>query len=93
MRTEEEGDRVAVSADRRQLVQLMQQYTRLKDEATEEDLGLSLVVDAEIFRLDSLIRWLDAVDGRLKRSPVAAPATRSAKSAPERLRRRIGTTR
>ena len=37
---------------------------------------------AELFRLDSLIRWLDSVDGRLKRRPLpatppAAPGTPS----------------
>jgi hypothetical protein len=25
-------------------------------------------VDAELFRLDSVVRWLDAVDARLKRA-------------------------
>jgi len=82
-----------IQVHRRQLVELMQQYTRLKDEDTE-DLGLSLVVDAEIFRLDSLIRWLDTVDGRLKRStgPLPRPE-KAARTAPERIRRRIGTNR
>ncbi len=44
----------------RHLVELMQQWTRLKEDAAEHDLGLALVVDAELFRLDSVIRWLDA---------------------------------
>jgi len=34
------------------------------------DLNFALVVDAELFRLDSLIRWLDTADGRLKRATV-----------------------
>jgi hypothetical protein len=33
----------------------------------EHDLSLALGVDAELFRLDSVVRWLDAADGRLKR--------------------------
>ncbi len=37
------------------------------------DLGLALVVDAELFRLDAVIRWLDAADGRLKRAAADAP--------------------
>jgi DNA-binding PadR family transcriptional regulator len=83
-----------IQVHRRQLVQLMQEYTRLKDEETADDLGLALVVDAELFRLDSLIRWLDTVDGRLKRSEPARPRTaKTAKTAPERIRRRIGTSR
>jgi DNA-binding PadR family transcriptional regulator len=83
-----------IQVHRRQLVELMQQYTRLKEEDTDDDLGLALVVDAEIFRLDSLIRWLDTVDGRLKRTANPRPRTAKAtKSAPERIRRRIGTNR
>jgi hypothetical protein len=46
----------------------MQQWTRVKGDAAPDDLSLALVVDAELFRLDSVIRWLDAVDGRLLRA-------------------------
>ena len=46
----------------------MQQWTRIKEDEAEFDLSLALVVDAELFRLDSVIRWLDAADGRLKRA-------------------------
>src|SRR5215472_3897039 len=52
---------------RRYLVELMQQWTRLKKDEADYDLSLALVVDAELFRLDSVIRWLDSADGRLKR--------------------------
>ena len=52
---------------RRYVVELMQQWTRLKDDEGQYDFRLAFVVDAELFRLDSVIRWLDAVDGRLKR--------------------------
>ena len=45
----------------------MQQYTRLKEDAGEDDVGLLLVVDAEIFRLD-------AVDPLARRRRSAAPA-------------------
>ena len=30
-------------------------------------MGLALAVDAELFRLDAVVRWLDAADGRIKR--------------------------
>ena len=53
---------------RRYLVELMQQWTRLKEDESRFDLNFALVVDAELFRLDSLIRWLDTADGRLKRA-------------------------
>ncbi len=83
-----------VQVHRHHLVELMQQYTRLKEDAAEDEVGLALVVDAELFRLDGVVRWLDAVDGRLKRlpGPVSVPAGR-ARSAPERLRRRVGVRR
>jgi DNA-binding PadR family transcriptional regulator len=73
---------------RRYLVELMQQWTRLKEDEADFDLGFALVVDAELFRLDSMIRWLDAADGRLRRAAHDPPAPVPA-SLP-RLRRRIG---
>ncbi len=82
-----------IQAHRRYLVQLMQQWTRIKEEEAEFDLGLALVVDAELFRLDAVIRWLDAADGRLKRAgaePVSTPPTPAALP---RLRRRVGVQR
>ena len=51
----------------------MQRYTRLKEDAAEDDLALTLVADAEIYRLDSVIRWLDSADARLKRDPRTPP--------------------
>ena len=84
--------RELVQTHRRHLVELMQQYTRLKAEATDGDVGLALVVDAELFRLDAVVRWLDSVDGRLPNLPQAEPTARS-RSAPERLRRRMGVPR
>jgi DNA-binding PadR family transcriptional regulator len=82
-----------VQAHRRHLVGLMQQYTRLKEDVTDDELGLALVVDAELFRLDAVIRWLDAADGRLKRGGSHAPSTGGGQTAPERLRRRMGVSR
>lgn len=81
-----------VQTHRRHLVELMQQYTRLKEDAAEADIGLVLVVDAELFRLDAVVRWLDVVDGRLTRLPAADSAS-VARSAPARLRRRMVTRR
>ena len=78
-----------IQVHRRYLVQLMQQWTRIKEAEAESDLGLALVVDAELFRLDAVIRWLDSADGRLKRA--AADPPRPAPVALPRLRRRVGT--
>lgn len=63
-----------VQVHRRYLVELMQQWTRLKEDESRFDLNFALVVDAELFRLDSLIRWLDMADGRLKRAAVEGDA-------------------
>jgi DNA-binding PadR family transcriptional regulator len=57
-----------IQVHRRYLVQLMQQWTRIKEAEAESDLNLALVVDAELFRLDAVVRWLDTADGRIKRA-------------------------
>jgi len=73
-----------IQVHRRYLVELMQQWTRLKEDETDFDLTFALVVDAELFRLDSVVRWLDTADGRLKRA-ASEPAT--APSGPRLARR------
>jgi DNA-binding PadR family transcriptional regulator len=80
-----------IQIHRRYLVELMQQWTRLKEDEAEFDLSLALVVDAELFRLDSVIRWLDATEGRLKRASVEPTPVVSAES--PRLRRRLAVRR
>jgi DNA-binding PadR family transcriptional regulator len=62
-----------IQAHRLYLVELMQQWTRLKEGEARNDLGLALAVDAELLRLDAVIRWLDAADARLKRAAVTPP--------------------
>ncbi|WP_089010916.1 PadR family transcriptional regulator [Micromonospora inositola] len=81
-----------IQAHRRYLVELMQQWTRLKEEEADLDLGLALVVDAELYRLDSVVRWLDTADGRLKRAALEPPATAKTPAAPQ-IRRRTGVRR
>jgi hypothetical protein len=72
---------------RRYVVELMQQYTRLK-EYESDDVGVGLVVDAELFRLDAVIRWLDAADARLRRQPPESE-TPTDEGATPRIRRRV----
>jgi DNA-binding PadR family transcriptional regulator len=81
-----------IQAHRRHLVELMQQWTRIKDDGGGEEVSLLLVVDAELFRLDSVIRWLDSADARLNRLAVSEPLPRVASPLPRR-RRRIGVRR
>jgi DNA-binding PadR family transcriptional regulator len=78
-----------IQVHRRYLVELMQQWTRLKADEADFDLTFALVSDAELFRLDSVVRWLDAADGRLKRVALEAPL---AKPGPL-IRRRLVTRR
>jgi len=54
-----------VQVHRRFLMELMQQWTRIKLERADNNLDLGLKIDAELFRLDSVIRWLNAADRRL----------------------------
>jgi DNA-binding PadR family transcriptional regulator len=73
-----------IQVHRRYIVQLMQQWTRLKEDESHFDLAFALAVDAELFRLDAAARWLDSADGRLRRAtyestppnPVALPSNR-----------------
>jgi DNA-binding PadR family transcriptional regulator len=81
-----------IQVHRRHLVELMQQWTHLKEDEADQDLGFALVVDAELFRLDSVIRWLDAAEGRIRRLPDDPPAPSHA-ALPPRLRRRVGGRR
>jgi DNA-binding PadR family transcriptional regulator len=60
---------------RRHAIEVMQRYTRIKAEAAEDDVALALVADSELFRLEAIVRWLDAADVRLKRLPPSPPAT------------------
>ena len=59
-----------VQAHRRYLVELMQQWTRIKEDDAGGDLSMLLAVDAELFRLDSVVRWLDAAEARVRRATV-----------------------
>ena len=79
-----------VQVHRRYLVELMQQWTRLKEDESRLDLNFALVVDAELFRLDSLIRWLDTADGRLKRAAAGEDAPAPPSFPLPKARRRVG---
>jgi hypothetical protein len=70
---------------RHYFVELTEQWTHLKDDEADFDLAFALVVDAELSRLDSVIRWLDQAEGRLQRAELE-PAD---SSTGPRLRRRL----
>lgn len=84
--------REVLQVHRRHVVQSMQEWTRLKEDLTDDDVRFALVVDAELFRLEAVVRWLDAAESRVARlggdAPQAVPASTAA-----RLRRRMVTRR
>jgi DNA-binding PadR family transcriptional regulator len=83
--------REVIQVHRRYVVEVMQQWTRLKEDEARFDLNFALVVDSELFRLDAVVRWLDAADGRMKRAGVD-PVGQTPAGLP-RLRRRVGAKR
>jgi DNA-binding PadR family transcriptional regulator len=82
-----------IQAHRRYLVELMQQWTHLKEDEAGFDLAFALVVDAELFRLDSVVRWLDTADGRIKRAAFDPPAPPSPAYPMPKPRRKVGIKR
>jgi DNA-binding PadR family transcriptional regulator len=63
-----------VQVHRRHVIEIMQRYTQVKAAAGEEEVAVALVADAELFRLEAIIRWLDTADVRLKQRSALAPA-------------------
>jgi DNA-binding PadR family transcriptional regulator len=82
-----------VQAHRRHAIEAMQQYTRLKEDARDDEIGLLLVADAEIYRLDAVVRWLDAADARVKRLPDAPALPASPMRTRPRVSRTVGARR
>jgi len=82
-----------IQSHRRYLVELMQQWTRIKEAEADSDLSLALVVDSELFRLDAVVRWLDAAGGRLKRAAADPPQPAPPALPLPRVRRRTITRR
>ncbi|CAN5718183.1 helix-turn-helix transcriptional regulator [soil metagenome] len=64
-----------VQVHRRHLIELMQRYTAVKADADEGDVALALVVDAELFRIEAAVRWLDVADARLAQARPTSGAT------------------
>jgi DNA-binding PadR family transcriptional regulator len=62
-----------VQVHRRYLVELMQRWTRIKQGSAGRELRAALAVDAELLRLNSVIRWLDTADGHLERTAARPP--------------------
>jgi DNA-binding PadR family transcriptional regulator len=83
--------REVIQVHRRYVVEVMQQWTRLKEDEAGFDLNFALVVDSEIFRLDAVVRWLDTAEGRVKRAGLEPK--KPAPTALPRMRRTVGVKR
>ena len=66
-----------IQAHRRHLLELMQRRTRAREDGAGQNLGRALASYAELFRLDSVIRWLDAAEGLLAADPADRTASRT----------------
>ena len=75
-----------IQAHRRQVIELMQQWTRFKDEQSEVDVAFALVVEAELLRLGAIVRWLDFADAHVRETPAAG---RREPTPGPKLRRRV----
>ena len=79
-----------IQAHRRQVVELMQQWTSFKQEEAGPDrpfawdLPFALMVEAELSRLGAIVNWLDIADRQVKRA-----AKEPARSPGPKLRRRV----
>ena len=70
-----------IQAHRRQVVELMQQWTSVKSDDAGLDLPFALVVDAELTRLTATVDWLELADKHVTRAskkptPAEAPKLR-----------------
>ena len=69
-----------IQSERKGAVQLLQEYTRLKSDDAGADLGWHFLLDSLIFQTEARVRWLDACEERLARSP---RPTRAAATSPD----------
>ncbi len=70
-----------IQRERRNAIQILQDYTRLKRGAPSDgDLGWLFLLDSLIFQTEARVRWLDACEARL--SATSAPKTQSPAPAP-----------
>ncbi|WP_439675855.1 PadR family transcriptional regulator [Embleya sp. MST-111070] len=76
-----------VQAQRAHTLRALQDYTRLKTRAAEDDLAWQLVLESLIFHAEAEVRWLDHCETRLaRRAAERAPAPAVERPVPPRER-------
>jgi DNA-binding PadR family transcriptional regulator len=79
--------REVVQRQRSATVSALQDYTRLKARAGDDDVAWLLVLDSLVFAAEAEVRWLDHCEARLARMPAAAQTSRPAVPVTEEARR------
>jgi DNA-binding PadR family transcriptional regulator len=78
-----------IQTERRAAIELLQEYTRLKrDASADADLGWLFLIDSLIFQAEARVFWLDACEARLARSGTK-PRRRSAKTATDANKKEV----
>jgi hypothetical protein len=75
-----------IQAHRRQVVERMQEWTRVKEEPAEFDLPLALVIDSELTCLGPVARWLDLAEEHVRHAARRARAPLVGRGVPASLR-------
>ncbi|MDI2131924.1 PadR family transcriptional regulator [Yinghuangia seranimata] len=63
-----------VQHQRAHTLRMLQDYTRLKMRAADDDLAWQLVLENLVFQAEAEIRWLDHCEARIARRDLTAPA-------------------
>jgi DNA-binding PadR family transcriptional regulator len=78
--------RSVIQIHRKRVLAAMTSFNKLK-RREQDELALALVVDAELFRLEATVRWLDLAEARLVRGArLARPAVKDAPTSGPALR-------
>ena len=67
-----------IQAERRRAVERLQEYTRLKGDESDLELGWAFLLDSLIFQTEARVRWLDSCEARLRRADAERPAPKPA---------------
>lgn len=71
-----------VQSQRAHTLRALQDYTRLKARAADDDLAWQLVLESLVFQAEAEVRWLDHCESRLARRDMRAPDTAPSAAAP-----------